>query len=77
MHQRVEEPKVKQASAQPRNDVKKGRIYLPFYCIIHLFYSVIYIVVHDVSLTGSAGVPDRKHVREINLAIPGTCKSDH
>lgn len=35
-------------------------------------------MVHDVSLTGSAGVPDRKHVREINLAIPGrdTCKSD-
>uniref|UniRef100_A0A453NK96 Leucine-rich repeat-containing N-terminal plant-type domain-containing protein n=2 Tax=Aegilops tauschii subsp. strangulata TaxID=200361 RepID=A0A453NK96_AEGTS len=42
VHQRVEEPKVKQASAQSRNDVKKG----------------------------SAGVPDRKHVREINLAIP-------
>lgn len=42
VHQRVEEPKVKQASAQSRNDVKKG----------------------------SAGVPDGKHVREINLAIP-------
>ncbi|KAI4978089.1 hypothetical protein ZWY2020_014643 [Hordeum vulgare] len=53
-----------------RNDVKKGLLYLPFYCIIYLFYCVIYIVVHDVSLTGSAGVPDGKHVREINLAIP-------
>ena len=41
-----------------------------------MFYCVI--VVHDVSLTGSAEVPDRKHVREINLTIPGidTYKSD-
>uniref|UniRef100_A0A453NIX2 Leucine-rich repeat-containing N-terminal plant-type domain-containing protein n=1 Tax=Aegilops tauschii subsp. strangulata TaxID=200361 RepID=A0A453NIX2_AEGTS len=41
VHQRVEEPKVKQASAQSRNDVKKGLLYLPFCCIIYLFYSVI------------------------------------
>jgi hypothetical protein len=35
-------------------------------------------VVHGVLLTASAEVPDRKPVREINLAIPGidTCKPD-
>jgi ribose 5-phosphate isomerase len=50
VHQRVEEPKVKQASVQSRNDAKKG----------------------------STEVPERRQVREINLAVPGidACKSD-
>jgi hypothetical protein len=34
--------------------------------------STLLFVVPDVSLTGSAEVPDRKPVREINLTIPGT-----
>ncbi|EEC72599.1 hypothetical protein OsI_06067 [Oryza sativa Indica Group] len=42
VHQRVEEPKVKQASVQSRNDAKKG----------------------------STEVPERRQVREINLAVP-------